>query len=195
MNSAIIDPSDYTRTLNLAELFPTSAPLEIDVGCGKGRFLAARAKRLPEFNFLGIDRLLARLRRVDKKIWRDALSNVRLLRLEAAYTIAYLLPAASVSMFHVFFPDPWPKRRHHRRRLFTETFPSDLHRVLRPGGQINVATDHADYFAHIHSLLASDTRYTEIEPFAPCPEERTDFEVLFLNKGDPVSRCSFKKRT
>ncbi len=194
MDSAILAPDSYTRTLDLLGLFHRSAPLEVDVGCGKGRFLSARAKRFPDRNFLGIDRLLSRLRRVDRKILRDTLLNVKLLRLEAAYAIAYLLPAASVSMIHVFFPDPWPKRRHHRRRLFTEDFPSDLHRVLRPGGQINVATDHAEYFAHIQSLLASDARYREIEPFAPCPEERTDFETLFLNKGDPVSRCSFEKR-
>jgi tRNA (guanine-N7-)-methyltransferase len=193
--SPIIEPDQWTRSLDLEALFPRPAPLEVDVGCGKGRFLAARASRFPDRNFLGIDRLRSRLARLLRKIERLDLTNVRLLRLEAAYSVAYLLPAGSVAAFHIFFPDPWPKRRHHRRRLFTAPFLADLHRALAPAGRINVATDHEEYFGEIRHILLADRRYREIEAFVPAPEERTDFEVLFTGKGLPVSRCSFVKST
>lgn len=192
-DSFIIEPSSWTQLLPLDKIFDPNKPLEVDLGCGKGRFLLARAKANPNSNFLGIDRLLRRLRKVNRKISREGLANVRLLRIEASYAVEYLLPPLSVSTFYIFFPDPWPKRRHARRRLFTKSFPGSLHKTLLQGGHVHLATDHADYFTEICNLFAQDHRFTAVSPFMPAEEERTDFELVFLEQDVSVGRCSFKK--
>ena len=197
--SFIVTPPSWTRTLSLPELFGLGAheaclPLEIEIGCGKGRFLAARAKKNPGTLFLGIDRLLARLRKVDKKLKREGLTNVRLLRIEAAYAVRHLLAPGAASMIHVYYPDPWPKRRHHRRRLFTVPFMDSLDRVLAAEGAVHVATDHAEYYEEIMTLVKEDPRFVEAPAREPTEDERSEFETLFLAQGTPVRRCAFKKR-
>jgi tRNA (guanine-N7-)-methyltransferase len=199
--SAIYTPPSWTAPLELDDVFPLPAdepagrrpPLEVDVGCGKGRFLAARAAARRDINFLGIDRQLRRLRKVDRKLARAGLDNVRLLRIEASYAIAFLIPPRCVSTYYIFFPDPWPKRRHHRRRMFSEAFMADLDRTLLPAGVVHVATDHLDYFAEIRARLLAQPGYAEEMPFVPSEAERTDFELIFLSKGDPIGRCTFRK--
>lgn len=174
-------------------MFPVKAPLEIDIGSGKGRFLLARAAAHPDVNFLGIERMLVRIRKVGKKVGRLNLTNVRLLRIEASYALQYLLPPECVTTFYMFFPDPWPKRRHHKRRTFRDSFIDMIHKTLVPGGSINIATDHLEYFREIHALLAADRRFAEQPAFVPRDEERTDFELLFMSQNLEIGRCSFKK--
>lgn len=207
--SSIFFPSSWTQLLPLNEIFDldkpfgfarsTSSgrdqdrPLEVELGCGKGRFILARAKANPGTNFLGIDRLLARLRKVDRKISREGLSNVRLLRIEASYAVEYILPPLSVSTFYIFFPDPWPKRRHARRRLFMKPFLDSLHTILLSEGHIHLATDHLDYFDEICHLFDQDERFNRAPAFEPNKEERTEFELNFLEQKVRIARCSFKK--
>lgn len=193
--SFILKPESWTDKLPIEEIYGRNAPLEVDVGCGKGRFLAVRAEAEPGTLFLGVDRLLRRLRKADRKLLRRGVTNVRLLRIEASYAVTYLLPAGSVSVFYIFFPDPWPKKRHHRRRLFAPPFVESLHRALEPGGRLHVATDHIPYFEAILALLSADTRFDTIPPYEPATaEERTEFETLFLGQGLDIGRCSFRKR-
>jgi tRNA (guanine-N7-)-methyltransferase len=167
-------------------------PLEVDIGSGKGRFLLARSGRFPEINFLGIERQLVRVNRSGRKCERAGRQNVRLLRMEGYYAIRHLMPAERVSTYYFFFPDPWPKDRHHDHRLFNAAFMDALHRSLRTGGCLHVATDHLPYFEEIYALLSVDDRFDEVKAFEPREEERTDFELLFLEK--PIGRCSFRKR-
>lgn len=188
-----IRPDSWTEVLRLEDFFEPGRPLEVDVGCGKGRFLTARAMAHPDVSFLGIDRLLVRIRKVAGKVSRHGLSNVRLLRIEAAYAVQYLLPPASVRTFYIFFPDPWPKRRHHRRRLFTPAFIDSLHRTMEPGALLHLATDHLDYFTDIRALFDADARFHETAHFEPSEEERTDFERIFLSQSAPIGRCSFQR--
>jgi tRNA (guanine-N7-)-methyltransferase len=115
-------PQSLTKPLNWDEVFPRRAPIEIDLGCGDGAFLMAMARANPERNFLGIERLLGRASKVCRKVAREDLKNARVLRLEVAHAVSNLLPADSIAAFHLLFPDPWPKRRHHRRRAFTTEF-------------------------------------------------------------------------
>ena len=110
-------PDDYFRRLEKAELIRAGRPLEIDLGCGDGKFLLEMAAHHPERDFLGVERLLGRVRKVCKRIGKLGLTNARVLRLESRYTAEWLLPPASVSRLHLLCPDPWPKLRHHRRRL------------------------------------------------------------------------------
>jgi tRNA (guanine-N7-)-methyltransferase len=186
---------DITAPLRPDELFGNDRPLEIDVGCGKGRFLLARAAACPQTNFLGIDRMLRRLRKVDRKLRRAGLANVRLVRLEAAYVLERMLPDNSVDTFYIFFPDPWPKRRHHPRRLFNEAFLDTLDRTLKPGGTVHAATDHLEYFEQIRALFEADNRFDVLEPFVPAPDEQTEFERTFLALGQPIGRGSYRRKT
>jgi tRNA (guanine-N7-)-methyltransferase len=173
---------------------PGHGTIEVDVGCGKGRFLLARATAYPETAFLGIERQAGRIGRVARQVQRAGLANVRLLQLEASYVIENLLPPASVSVYYIFFPDPWPKRRHHTRRLLDRAFMDHAWRTLAPGGLIHAATDDAPYFRQIAANMTGDSRFAGTTPFVPDETEKTDFERLFAAQGKPALRCSVAKR-
>jgi len=192
--SAIYAPESWTEALPLDALFNTPATLEVDVGCGKGRFLLARASSHPQTSFIGIDKLLRRVKRTDRKISMAGLQNVRILRIEAAYAVEQLLPTSSVSAFYIFFPDPWPKRRHHQRRLFSASFMDSLHRTLLPGGLVHIATDYMDYFKEICALFHKDERFAKAPALELSEEERTDFELLFIKQGMEIGRGSFSRK-
>ena len=190
-----IIPADWTAPLDLTAAFGRAPHrLEVDLGCGKGRFLLARAAAHPETSFLGLDRQTRRLAKVERKVQRAQLTNIRLLYAEAAYAVTHLLLPGTVTAYYIFFPDPWPKRRHHRRRLFDAAFLDALDATLMPGGCIHLATDHLDYFDSIRRLLAGDARFVEREPFITSDAERTDFELIFLQQNKPIGRCSFAKK-
>ena len=167
-------------------------PLEIDLGCGKGRFLLARAAKCPEINFLGIDRMLRRIRKVDNRARRLDLANVRLMRVEAYYAVAYLIPPAAVDVYYVFFPDPWPKARHESHRLFNPLFLDALHRTLASGGIAHVATDHLPYFEQLSGVFAADARFAPVAPYVPPEDEQTDFERYYI-ASKPIGRLSVRK--
>ena len=169
-------------------------PLEVDLGCGRGRFLLARARAWPQRAFVGVDRMLPRLRKLDRKLADQGLTNVRLIHGESAAAVAEILPRQSVTVFYLLFPDPWPKRKHLRRRLVAAPFVDHVWAALAPGGQIHCATDHLDYFDAIRKLLAADVRFEPVPPFMPTEEERTDFEVLFHQLNRPTHRCSYRKK-
>ena len=191
--SAELIPANYFIPLDLAQIFPRPAPLEVDLGCGDGTFLIALAERFPQRNFLGIERLLGRVRSACGKAARGGLRNVRVLRLETSYAVEYLLPPHSVDVMHLLFPDPWPKKRHQRRRLVTESFLAAVHRVLVPNGRFRIATDQEDYFQSIRQVILP-TLFVEEEvrrgeTFFPL----TTFEKHFLAKGAPIYRLELEK--
>ncbi len=192
MPGRVIPVADPSAPLPLDELFDASRPLEVEIGCGKGRFLAARAAKNPDAQYLGIERMLARVRKLEKKADRLRLSNLRILRLEAFYTFYYLLPRHRVRTVYVFFPDPWPKRRHASRRLFSPLFLDALWARLEIGGVVQVATDHPDYFAETRSRLAADPRFREIPPMERTEDERTEFEAIFRGQGLSIWACAFQ---
>ena len=185
-------PANYFVPLDVVTVFSRPAPLEVDLGCGDGAFLVAMAEKFPERNFLGIERLFGRVRGACGRAARQAVGNVRVLRVETSYAVEYLLPAGSTAVVHLLFPDPWPKKRHQRRRIVTKDFLAAVYRLLVPDGCFRIATDQADYFAAIRELAANSALVEEPAP----PEESfplTTFEKRFRESGAPIYRVVLRK--
>jgi tRNA (guanine-N7-)-methyltransferase len=185
-------PANYFAPLDLAELFGRVAPLEVDLGCGDGAFIAQLAAQFPERNFLGIEKLGGRIRRGCKKALRLNLRNLRLLRIESGYAIQYLLPPASVDVVHLLFPDPWPKRKHKRRRQVQPGFLESVHRLLAPNGRFRIATDQENYFRAIQNLISPQV-FIEEAASADDSFPVTTFERHFLAEGAPIYRLNLRK--
>ena len=191
--------NDYFVEAEAVELFPgrEGLPLELDMGCGDGRFLLQMAQSFPERNFLGVERLKGRVHFVAEAIRRSGMKNLRVLRLDIAYVVGWLLPAASVSRVHFLFPDPWPKKRHHKNRVVrSEEFLRGLGRVLRPGGEFLHKTDQEDYFCEAMEALAGS-------PWAePLPWQsnevgaypQTDFERQWISLGRSIYSGRWRRR-
>jgi tRNA (guanine-N7-)-methyltransferase len=178
-----------TGGLDLEKIFRRKAPLLVDLGCGDGSFLCALARRLPDKNFLGLERLSSRIRSSARKT--AGLSNVRLLQVESSYAVRYLLPAASVETFYLLFPDPWPKRRHYRRRIVTPDFLSSIDSALQENGLIYIATDHLDYFRKIKEIARSNHGFAIDDVDVDLPQ--SGFGVIFGQKGAPIHWLALRK--
>jgi len=186
-------PAEWLGPLDLRKRFTCpDRPFEVDLGCGKGRFLLARAAARPGINFLGIDRMLRRIRKIDNRARRLDLDNIRLMRVEAYYAVAHLLPPSSVDTYYIFFPDPWPKAKHEGHRLFNPLFLDALHRTMTGDGIAHIATDHAPYFEQLSEVFAEDSRFVPVAPFVPSEAERTDFEKFYI-ASKPIGRLSVRK--
>ena len=149
----LLDESLAGGPVDLAGIFGNARPVEVEIGTGKGTFLVARAAARPEVNFLGIEVARTYCHYAADRFRRHGLGNVRMLRADAAPFFRSCLPDRSVWRVHVYFPDPWPKRRHHRRRLICPAFVADVRRALRIGGQLIIVTDHQGYFEQIRLVL------------------------------------------
>lgn len=188
LNSHIITITDPCKKLDI----DLTRPLEVEVGCGKGRFLTARAKAHPECDFLGIERMLGRVRLFEGKCRRASIDNARVLRLEALYTFHYLLPDHHIRTVYVFFPDPWPKKKHHSHRLFGPLFRTALWKRLQIGGKLEFATDHAEYFSEVVEGFSGDGRFERDEPMPRPREVWTEFETMFREKGMPIYSAAWR---
>jgi len=186
-------PADYFARAKMEDIFPREAPLHVDIGCGEGTFLEEMARLHPEVNFLGIERLLGRVRKVCRSAARKNLENVRVLRIETAYALRYVLPPLSVSMAYVLFPDPWPKRHHQPRRLIQDGFMEALHGILIPGGELRIKTDDQPYFLWMEKVIARAKGYERLEWLEEPGEIKTDFESRFMAQGLPIYRTRLRK--
>lgn len=183
-------PEDYFRPLELESIFPRHAPIDVDLGCGDGSFLLAISQRNPARNFLGLERLVGRTRIACRKISHAGITNARVLRVESSYAVAHLFPPGTISSFYLLFPDPWPKRRHHQRRLVNEAFLDSIFRALDRDGLFVVATDHRDYFDHINQVANQSKKFS-----SELPEELpiTTFEKHFRTRGLAIYRLVLRK--
>jgi len=179
--------------LEPAKWFPRSQPLEVELGSGDGTFIAQYAQRCPDRNFLAVERLLGRLRKIDRKGLRAGLANLRLVRIEASYLLEYLLPPESVHALHVYFPDPWPKRKHRKNRLVNPRFTELAAQALTPGGTIYLRTDGQDYFAQMTAVFAVNSQFLPAETPAELSGIITDFEKDFLDKGVRTLRAAYRR--
>jgi len=141
-------------SVNLGQVYGNTRPVELEIGSGKGTFLLARAAARADLNFLGIEWAGSYCHYAADRIRRAKLTNVRLLHADATHFVRRCLADESIWRVHVYFPDPWPKRKHHRRRSIQLAFACHLRRILAAGGQLLVVTDHMDYFRHIQRTLS-----------------------------------------
>ncbi|MCH2378712.1 MAG: tRNA (guanosine(46)-N7)-methyltransferase TrmB [Pedosphaera sp.] len=191
-NALLHDFQSITEPLCFEELFPAVQPAELEIGCGDGGFLFQMAQQHPGRNFLGVERLLGRIRKLSKKGQRASLTNLRLLRLEGRYVMKYLLPEKAFEAIHVYFPDPWPKDRHARHRLVDEEFTQNAALLLKRGGVVHLRTDDATYFKQMQTVFGSHGGYVEENTPAELAARVTEFEVEFNSQGKPTNRASWR---
>ena len=178
--------------LDLAELFPQTQPLEVELGCGDASFLVEYARQNPRANFVGVERLLGRIQKLDRKGRRLALQNLRGVRIESAYFLQYLLPAGVARALHIYFPDPWPKKKHRHHRLVGEGFPALARTALQSGGVVYLRTDDADYFQQMNEVFGAVPFFESVATPATLAEVTTDFERDFNAQGIPTLRAAFR---
>ena len=186
-------PSIVER-LNLAELFPCRQPLEVELGSGDASFIAQYAQLHPEKNFLGVERLLGRMRKLDRKGRRLGLTNLRGVRIESAYFLEYLLPPHSAGALHIYFPDPWPKKKHHKHRLIDGRFPHLAHHALAPEGVIYLRTDDAEYFDQMTEVFGAANFFQATEIPEELASVLTDFEKDFVAQGITTRRAAYRRK-
>jgi tRNA (guanine-N7-)-methyltransferase len=178
--------------------FGRRAPRVLEIGCGMGETTAAIAHARPDVDFIAVDvhrpGIGSLLRRIDEL----QLANVRVIAHDAVEVVAAMVPPASLAGIHVFFPDPWPKKRHHKRRLLKPAFVAELARRLAPGGRLHVATDWDEYAHETLAACAGEPMLVNTAGgFAPRPDERpqTKFEARGLKLGHRVWDIIFARRT
>ena len=194
MENLVFQFRSVVEPLNLADLFPQPQPLEVELGCGDASFAVEYARQNPKINLLGVERLLGRLQKLDKKGRRAGLTNLRGVRIESAYFLEYLLPKHSATALHIYFPDPWPKKKHRRHRLINEAFPALARAALIPGGKIFLRTDDADYFQQMTEVFAAATEFEKTETPQALAQIVTDFERDFNAQGIPTLRTAYQIR-
>lgn len=186
----IVDPSAW---------FDTAGPLEIEIGCGKGGFLLDRAREQPQLRLLGIEWASKYFRYCADRMARWGLANVRVMRTDARHFFVHHLSPDCVSTLHVYHPDPWPKKRHHKRRLIQPEFVEAAIRAIKSGGLWLIQTDHQDYFSVMRELLDSRTELVEVPwdetGVAPGADwSGTNFEVKYAREGRRIHRVAYRVR-
>lgn len=182
---------EVPQPLCLDELLPGRGGFEVEIGFGKGRYLLERALAHPERRFLGIEVASKYFRLLDRRAGRRGLDNLLRIRGEALYLLAAILPRGFAEVLHVYFPDPWPKSRHHKRRLFDPETVDLVLGVLVPGGELFFATDHLEYGEEVYELLEGFPDLTverRAEPWAD--GARTHYEAKYVAAGRPILRLT-----
>jgi len=182
--------------LDLDQIFGRDAPKILEIGFGMGESSAAIAQANPQNDYLGVEVHTPGIGSLLKQIEAARLSNLRIIQHDAVEVLKNMIPPVSLAGVHIFFPDPWPKTRHHKRRLIQPEFISLLCERLKAGGYLHVATDWKDYAEHILSVMSSEPRLANTaQDYAPRPEYRplTKFELRGLKLGHPVWDIVFRK--
>lgn len=185
----MLDDSAAAEPVDFGEMFGNDRPVEIEIGTGKGTFLLARGTARPEVNFLGIEYARSYCRHAADRFRRHGLKNIRMLHADAGAFFKDCVADGSLSRVHIFFPDPWPKRKHHRRRLIQPPFVAQVRRALRVGGQLIVVTDHMGYFEQIRLVLL-DSPGMAVVPVPRMSDREgeivgTNFERKYIAQGRP----------
>lgn len=181
-----------------SDIFGNENPVEVEIGCGKAKFLIARAVENPETNFFGIDVVWKWMKFAVERSQKRALANIKFLRADARETVKHGFLSGSVSVFHVYFPDPWPKRRQRKRRLITGEFLRLLHDRLGGAGLIELATDHPGYFLQMQSaVIHSGIAWTNVRTIRGerlfNASAKTNYEIKYETAGRDLYYLELEK--
>jgi len=187
----LFTPDDRVFAIDPPAMFARRAPLEVEIGAGKGEFIVERAAEFPERDFIAVELSATIARVLAVRCGRAGLGNLRVVRMDARTLVNLMLADASVSAYHIYYPDPWPKERHLKHRLFTPTLAASLFRTVEPGATVYLATDVRDYAGEIFPMLlaAGFIRAVDAAPGA----ERTGFARKYVAVGKAVFSASFRK--
>lgn len=192
----IVSAPPADARFDLAACFDRPAPTELEIGVGKAGFLLREARAHPDRNYLGIEWASQYYRHAADRLARWGVSNARVMRADAGHLVTHQLSADSLDAIHIYHPDPWPKKRHHKRRIFQPAFVAAVGRVLIPGGRLYVQTDHAEYFGHIRDVLRAEPSLAIVDDLtneATGPE--TNFEIKYRREGRPIYRVTAVRRS
>ena len=178
------------RPIDWGLMFGNDRPVEMEIGMGKGTFITEAAKLHPEVNYFGIEWARWFWRYASDRLRRNGCLNARTVRAEAGYFVREFVRDASLSVLHVYFPDPWPKKRHHKRRLIQEPFMREIERVLAPSGRLQLVTDHKDYFEQMEAVVGASKLMRVVEYNRPGQAGEgefvgTNFERKYRREGRP----------
>jgi len=174
--------------IDWVQVFGRSSPVHLDIGSGKAAFLVSEATAHPEWSFLGIERANKVYRYAVDRIGRRGLANVKVIRADAAEFLRGRVGDETIDAVHIYFPDPWPKRRHHRRRFVCQENLGQIVRILKPGGRLQIVTDHTDYATEIQSVLQGFDKELGVVRFQPTAGAEagewvgTNFERKYLKE-------------
>ncbi len=194
-----LDPERVSAPFEWRELFPVEQPVEVEIGIGKGRFLLAAAEKRPQINHLGVEWANKYLRFAESRAQRRRLDNIRFVRVDAREMMPSI-PDRSVQTFYVFYPDPWPKKRHHKRRFLRADVAAELSRVLVDGGKLHVATDHREYWEALQPVFDEHADFERQAAFGgpefPSTEGEplTHFEIKYAVEERDRHRASWVRR-
>lgn len=185
-----IDVEKLPRPVQWGALFGNDHPVELEIGTGKGTFLTEQARSRPEVNFFGIEWARWFWRYASDRLRRNHCEkNARMIRADAAFFFTEFVPENSLSAVHIYFPDPWPKKRHHKRRLIQEPFIKLVHGALIPNGRLQIVTDHQDYFEQIQAVVSASAmrviEYNRPESASDGEFVGTNFERKYRREGRP----------
>ncbi len=195
-------PPPDAGPIDLKSWFPTPGhPLELEIGSGKGTFLIQQAGQTPGVNYIGIEYAKSFWRYAADRCRRHGLENVRLVHTEAGLFVRNYVPHQALRQVHIYFPDPWPKKRHNKRRLVQEAFLRQVYRTLETDGCIRLATDHGDYYQWMleHAQAAADL--FDREPFSSPGSAGdgelvgTNFERKYRQENRPFYAMILRKRS
>lgn len=194
----LIHHDDLPTRIDWVRLFGRDAPVELEVGCGKGLFLATAGARHPDRDFFGVEMAFSYARRAADRARKRGLSNVKVAAADARRVVAEQVPDASIAALHVYFPDPWWKKKHKKRRLISAEFVRAAARVLEPGGSLHLATDVEEYFGVMRGVVALHAEFAEFEIDAPTDPTHeldylTNFERKFRMEGRPIFRAGYRR--
>lgn len=176
----------------MAQLFGNANRVILEIGSGKGRFLIASAIEQPDVNFIGIEKSLHYHRVIRDRVLKRALRNVRLINFDAFPVLRDMIPDAALSEIHVYFPDPWPRKREQKRRIIRAEALAEMRRVLVPGGSGLYVTDHGEYFEVAAPLIAELFRAETRIP-GPSDPPRTNYEAKYREEGRAIFEVRFWK--
>lgn len=200
--SITVDLDNCPKPMDLQTLFPRSAPLHLEVGSGKGTFILHQARTHPENNYLGIEWANKIYKYAADRLRRWQVTNARMLRADAREFLAQYVPNACIEALHLYFPDPWPKKRHHKRRFVAPENLVEVHRILLPGKHFYCVTDHEDYAQVMREVIESkaiQALFEEVEFFVPDSAEPgewvgTNFERKYRKEGRDFFPLALRKR-